>query len=218
MKIFLVANGNVYKLREFVNYLNPEIVIAVNGGTNKSLKNSVIPDIIIGDTDSLQKSIKLQDLKSKIIKYPRDKDQNDLDLAVSYIITTYCNFMLFSFGVIGNRIDHTLANLYSLAKINEKKCFSIIVGSKETIFYLVNQQVIKNIPLNTRVSVISLEKLSLVKMQGLKYSGNFEIPLLSSLGISNYVNDNLNFIECLQGKVIIIIYKNYRELNVELKN
>lgn len=209
MKIFLIANGRVYHLRELSNYLKPQITIAVNGGTNKALKNEIIPDIVIGDTDSLQKNLKI---KPKTIKYPKDKDQSDLDLAISFILSNYSNFSLYCFGILGNRVDHTLANIQSVTKVNESYLTTVIIGSKETIFPLNQGQDINNIKKDTKVSVLSLSVFSEVEIQGLKYSGNYQMPLLSSLGISNYVTSEKNKILCLKGKIIVIIYKTYKDL------
>ncbi|MFN4219580.1 MAG: thiamine diphosphokinase [bacterium] len=212
MKIFLIANGKVYHLSELRSYLKPHVIVAVNGGTNKALKNKVIPDIVIGDTDSLQKNLKT---KLKIIKYPKDKDQSDIDLAISFILSNYSDFSLYCFGIIGNRVDHTLANIQSVTKVNERGLKTIIIESKETIFPLTEGQSINNITNNARVSILSLSDFSEVEIQGLKYSGNYQFPFLSSLGISNYVTSEKNKILCWKGKIIVIVYKKYRDLFLE---
>lgn len=212
IKIFLVANGRVYHLKELANYLEPKVIIAVDGGANKAIKNGILPDIIIGDTDSLQKNLKI---KSKIIKYPKDKDQSDLDLAISYILSNYRDFSLYCFGIIGNRMDHTLANIHSLIKVNEKEKISTIINSKETIFPLVQKQSISNIKVNTKISILALSDFSEVEIQGLKYSGNYQIPFLSSLGISNHVISEKNRVLCLNGRIIVIIYRTFKDLFTE---
>lgn len=206
MIIFLVANGKVSNLKELYQSLNPSLVIAVNGGANKSLKNKVHPNIIIGDNDSLRKKI-----NSKIVKFPKDKDKNDFDLAIDYILENFQNFKLFCFGAIGNRIDHTLANLYSLSRI--KNYPPSIITSNQTIYLLHPNTSIHNIEENTKTSILSIDcGFSTVEIHGFKYSGIFQIPFLSSLGISNYSINRNNSINCRKGLIIVIIYRNYLKL------
>ncbi|MCS7244216.1 MAG: thiamine diphosphokinase [Candidatus Calescibacterium sp.] len=207
MIIFLIANGRVYNLSELKDYLKPDLVIAVNGGTNKALKYSTYPDIVIGDNDSIRKKV-----KSKLIKFPREKDKNDLELAVDYILANYQNFKLFCFGVVGNRMDHTLSNINCISKVEGYP--PIIITAKETIFILGPNQSIYNINQNIKVSVLSIVyNFSMIEIRGLKYSGNFELPFMSSLGISNHVVNEDNFIKCKQGKIIVIVYQKYQKLN-----
>lgn len=201
MKIFLIANGKVHNIKHYFDNIKPNLVIAVNGGTNKSIKNSITPNIIIGDNDSIRKKS-----KSQKIKYPKDKDKNDLDLAIEYLLSNYTNFQLFCFGILGNRIDHTLSNLNSISKITPPP---IIIHSKQTILILNPSFSLKNIPTKTKVSIISLTKFSKVNIKGYKYSGNYEIPFLSSLGISNIVLNQDNEIHCKEGKIITIIYLDF---------
>jgi len=209
VNIFLVANGKVSNLKELKDIINPELIISVDGGTNKALKNKVKPDVIIGDHDSIRKKI-----DAKKVKFPKDKDQNDLDLAIDYILSEYKDHKvkLFCFGIIGNRLDHTLANIYSIIKINQENYPPVIVSSKETVILLIEQQSIRNIPANIRVSVLSLTTYSLVQMQGLKYSGTFEIPFLSSLGISNFSLSDENQILCKDGKIMVIVYEKFQNI------
>jgi len=205
MKIFLIANGNVNNqlLKELKKNLNPDVIIAVNGGTNKALKANIKPDIIIGDTDSLKNRYKKKFPALNIIKHPKDKDKSDLDLAIDFILSNYSNFTIFCFGIIGSRIDHSLASLNSISKIEN----NFIITSKETLLILSKNKLIRDITHPTKLSVISLSiPYSKVRMEGLKYSGKYEIPFLSSLGISNITESNKNLIECQEGKILIILY------------
>jgi len=221
MNIFLIANGkvNITLLQKLKRKIDPQIVIAVNGGTNKAVKAKIKPDIIIGDTDSLKLPSRIQKstlnlIKKNIIKHPKDKDQSDLELAINFINSNYKNFTLFCFGVIGSRIDHSLSNIYSISKVER----NFIVLTNQTMTILNSNRSIKNIVKSTKVSVISLNvPYSIVSMSGLKYSGTYEIPFLSSLGISNMTQSDENKIECKEGKIIVIIYRAFDKLNINFQ-
>ena len=210
MNIFLVANGKVSNIKQISSYIIPNLVICVNGGANKAIKNGIQPHIIIGDTDSLTK--KNIPKNATIIKYPRKKDKSDLELALDYILSNYKNFKLFCFGIIGNRIDHTLANIYSLFRINFP---TIVVNNKQTLLLFHRNYLLESLPTKTKLSVISFSDFSILHREGFQYSGTFQIPLLSSLGISNFSTNKENFLKCLEGKVLIVVYKDILSLNVK---
>ncbi|MEN3015520.1 MAG: thiamine diphosphokinase [bacterium] len=205
MKLFLIANGKIPNLLKYYQLLSPDQIIAVNGGTNKALKYNIYPHVVIGDLDSLKKKF-----QGKLIKYPKQKDKSDLELAIDYILSIKSITKLFCFGILGNRIDHTLVNLNLLSKFNYSP--PIIIYPKQTITILTSNQSILNIPPKTKLSIISLDKTSQVLIEGFKYQGNYPIPFLSSLGISNISNSENNQILCQNGKIIILIYQEYYDL------
>jgi len=93
-----------------------DFIIAVDGGTRHALDLGLIPSVIIGDLDSVNSTDltgfkNLSGLKKpKIIQYPTDKDETDLELALEYAIDAgYEEIRLI--GALGGRLDQTLGNL-----------------------------------------------------------------------------------------------------------
>ena len=90
-------------------------IIAVDGSANKLIDLGIIPDVIIGDFDSLQaKRIK----NVKLIETP---DQNKTDFRKTLDWCIEKNILNISiFGISGKSDDHFLANYYTLFDFSEK--------------------------------------------------------------------------------------------------
>lgn len=86
------------------------VICADNGYCHGSL-HGILPDVIIGDFDSLK-----MDLPQgiKVIQLPIQKDDTDTLACVKYAIN-YGYKEIVIIGGIGGRLDHTLANLQCLS-------------------------------------------------------------------------------------------------------
>ena len=60
--------------------------IAVDGGYSFFRKTGLVPDLLMGDFDSLKKNPADLPRKTEIIKYPREKDKTDSELALEYCL------------------------------------------------------------------------------------------------------------------------------------
>lgn len=92
-------------------------VIAADSGLTIALKHKIIPDLILGDFDSLDTVLlkRLLDggvgelLKKKhplILRYPRDKDWTDTQLALIWAKKINKKARVILFGGSGGRLDH----------------------------------------------------------------------------------------------------------------
>jgi thiamine pyrophosphokinase len=72
----------------------------------------LIPDVLIGDLDSTDTvgGGPPPDSKTKILRHPRDKDETDLELALSYALERDPSSIVIV-GALGGRIDHALSNI-----------------------------------------------------------------------------------------------------------
>jgi thiamine pyrophosphokinase len=93
-----------------------DIWIGVDGGTRFALACGRAPDILIGDMDSLAESDRkaLTAAGTRLIQFPPEKDETDLELALQYAVREgYSSILILA--ALGGRIDQTLANLSLLA-------------------------------------------------------------------------------------------------------
>lgn len=94
------------------------------------------PDLIVGDFDSYEKP---EDSDAEVIALPREKDDTDSIRAVKEAVKRGFEEYLI-IGAVGNRLDHSLVNVYALlylyefgykAKIVDDYSEMKIVGSKK---------------------------------------------------------------------------------------
>lgn len=90
------------------------LVIAADGGFRYTAALGLEPDIIIGDMDSVRR----EDVPPGAILYPSHKDDTDMMLAVKKGLALGAE-EFFIFGGLGGRLDHTYANIQTLAYLAE---------------------------------------------------------------------------------------------------
>ena len=112
-RIVIFANGELPGPEAARALLQPDdYLIAADGGANHLLKMGILPEIVIGDLDSIDEDA-LFDLTSaevEIKQYSEDKDETDIELALSYAVELRSSAILIV-GALGGRLDQTLANL-----------------------------------------------------------------------------------------------------------
>ena len=64
-----------------------DLVVAVDGGGSVCLEAGVVPDVVVGDFDSLPDDDldRLGQLGVSVIEFPAEKDASDLELAVGEV-------------------------------------------------------------------------------------------------------------------------------------
>jgi thiamine pyrophosphokinase len=187
-KIVLFANGELPEPDNILRWINKEdFLIAVDGGLNHMTNLSLKPNLIIGDLDSVEEE-KLDHFRKqnvKIEKYPVEKDQNDLELAIQAAVDMKPE-TIWIVAALGNRIDQTLANIFLLTREDlididthlVDGLYDVFIIRKEAVFTGIQGQLVSLIPILGPVKGISTE--------GLKYPLNNE-PLYpdKTRGISN---------------------------------
>ena len=113
--ILLVANGDFQNLDWLRSQLSRErtALIGVDGGANQIIQLNILPDIVLGDFDSvLPDHIKhLEDNWVNIFRFEPHKDETDLELSLIYIAENpqWQTCPVEIFGAMGGRFDHELA-------------------------------------------------------------------------------------------------------------
>ena len=93
-----------------------DAVIAADGGGIVLAQRGVVPDLLIGDLDSIdaQALAFFETHQSEIRRFPRAKDETDLELALIAAVERGAT-QIDLFCVLGGRWDHTLATIPMLA-------------------------------------------------------------------------------------------------------
>lgn len=103
----IIGNASINNYDYLLTKINEDdFLIYCDGGLKHLEKLKIHPDLIVGDFDS----IKNPNLDIETIVLPREKDDTDTMFAVKEGIKRgYKDFLLL--GVIGDRFDHSLANI-----------------------------------------------------------------------------------------------------------
>ena len=145
---------------------NSDFIIAVDGSANKLFDLKIIPDVIIGDLDSLQ------NIENKDIELIEAPDQNKTDFRKTLEWCIEKNILNISiFGISGESEDHFLGNYYTLSDFGEK-----ISWKAFTDFSMISPCVG-----NKKFESFKGQKVSLFCMRGSSTvnSENLEYPLQS---------------------------------------
>lgn len=202
--IGIVGNGNLGSRTFVTNALkNAKIVICTDGGADKLTLMKIIPDFIIGDMDSVSKTI-LQGLKKNSkTQVLFDPDQNATDMELAIRLANSMNpSEIIIIGAIGSRMDHTIANLYSLTQLRRGIKAKIIDEHNE--IELVRKKVSLQGKKGDIISVIPLGPIRGLTYTGLKWNVKNWNKQSTWFGICNVMTGSRATISLTKGKVLVM--------------
>ncbi len=215
----IVCNGRISDYEYLSKLVNgADVVICADGGASHLRKINVLPDILLGDFDSVSHT-NLEHYRSlgvKILEFPAKKDFTDTQLAVEYAIKGHFDSVILV-GALGTRLDHSLANVFLLKKLRENGIDGILVDEHNEIMLIDSEFEIKrgsglmpNLPEIER----GKDKISLLpfsdKVQGLTTNGlcypldNVEITSGWTIGVSNEFCSDAANVSIKTGLLLII--------------
>lgn len=166
--VALIANGAVYNYPAIYPLIRTcTEVYAVDGGLFHCQNMGIEPQLILGDFDSVNPE--LLNAYGEIPKkaFPVDKDQTDLELAVSYALEK--GFERISlFAALGKRIDHSLNNLYLLGRHPKE----LIAVTEDEILFAIEGKKTLAIEKGQTLSLLPLFGDVTVSTKGLKWELN----------------------------------------------
>jgi thiamine pyrophosphokinase len=202
-KIAIIANGSMNNKELHKELLKDfDIFICADGGANNAKDMKIRPDYIIGDLDSIKASVYnyFKKQNTKIIK-DIDENKTDLELAIN-LAETLNPSEIKIFGAIGNRIDHTLANIFCLDKI-DSKIPAEIVDDKNIIKLIKNKTDFFG-EKDDIVSVVPLSDVSNLNYLGFKWNVKNQDIKSGWFGISNIMLGKKAIIDFSKGKILVI--------------
>ena len=117
MRAIIFAGGQATTIEEGrFAALDGDLILGADGGAALALEQGLVPHLVIGDMDSLRESEQsvLASRGCRFITHPREKDESELELALTYAVEQGAEEILI-LGALGGRLDHTLANILLLS-------------------------------------------------------------------------------------------------------
>jgi len=210
--VFVISGGEIADetvVRAGMAEGDPAAIVSADGGARHLHALGVIPDVVIGDMDSLAPDLQrfFAGKGSRIIRHPQRKDETDTQLALEYALDLKPD-EVWVFGALGGRLDHTLANLSLLALGAERGIPIKIIDDWCEIFLVTGRGGIEGKPGQT----VSLFPFS-GPVTGIDLEG-FEYPLTNAAmefgrpyGISNRLVGLSGTITVSSGQLLVIRYK-----------
>jgi thiamine pyrophosphokinase len=209
MKALIFANGKPKQgamVRRSLAEGDGALVVAADGGARIAWELGLKPQLVIGDMDSLSEKelLKLESDGTKILRYPTDKNETDLELALLYAAEQGADWIRV-LGAIGGRFDQMLANVYLLALPALEHVDIALVARKQMIRLLrAGEHELKG-QVGDTISLIPISGDVRVSTKQLKYPlRNETLHFGPARGISNVMEQSSAFVSIAEGVLIMV--------------
>ncbi len=203
----IFTNGIVRDYTLIFPHLQPrDFIMAADGGLKHIHRLKLKPALVIGDLDSIAAS----DLdiaeheQTEILRFDKDKDETDLELAIQAAIQRGYREILIVAG-LGGRLDQTMANLLLMLHPDFSKCSITFDDGIEEVFLIRETCQVKGNP-GDIISIIPIKgDCRGVKTENLKYPLREEtLYQFKTRGISNVMTSSQAAISIADGIALCI--------------
>lgn len=214
MRVAVIANGEWDDSwgRSELEKWQIDLLIAADGGANHAIKSGIIPDVLVGDLDSItgENLADCQENNTEIKKYPREKNETDLELALDcaegYLVRNgRPDDEILLFAAAGKRIDHLFGNIaLMMGRAQKKRRIRMLDKDFEAWITLPGTETVPGTP-GQEMSLIPLSESARVSSQGLYYElNNLTLRRDCARGISNVFRNDQADIEVQEGILLVV--------------
>ena len=170
---------------------NADLIIAVDGGGAVCLEAGILPDVVVGDMDSLAPAdlSRLRESAVSICQFSADKDVSDLELAVIEARSRGATSITVTAASAG-RMDHALAGLGVLASACD---LSPHLAEPEVDIWVLSSEGRGSLLLEgagATISLVAFGASAVVSAKGVVWElDEISLDPTSSLGLSNRIGD-----------------------------
>lgn len=115
-RVLIFANGMIENDQVVAQLARSAgLLVAADGGARHLTRLGLRPDLLVGDLDSLSAAEvdALDRTGVEILRYPPEKDETDLELAIQAALARGCTDLVI-IAALGGRLDQTLGNIFLL--------------------------------------------------------------------------------------------------------
>ena len=212
MNAIIITGGDIdlSLLESYISQNRYATVISVDAAVKKLEEINKIPNVMVGDFDTLTDESRLEHyagLGVEIVRHNPVKDFSDSELAIDWAYKRNISEIVV-FGALGRRVDHTFANILLLQKYKKLGVDITIIDRFNRIYVKSNPFILeKRSVWGKYISFFAIrEKVLIESLTGVaypvenKYLDNIESP---SLFISNeIVEDYMSVI--FNGEILVV--------------
>jgi thiamine pyrophosphokinase len=211
-RIHMFLNGELKDPERISRLIQPaDRLVAVDGGLYAILKLGLVPDLIIGDLDSISPAdlLPFQETGVSILRFPPAKDETDFELALDEVQKQSPD-RVFVHAALGGRFDQSLANLALVGADRYAGMPILVVDGDNELFFILSSSQIDGHP----GDIISLLPW-MGEVQGV-ITTHLDYPLKNETlypdrtrGISNVMNTDQAIVSITHGRLLCIHTKKY---------
>ncbi len=181
-------------------------IVAADGGANAALAVGLVPDVIIGDLDSLKRSTRRAFPRSVVVRVAR-QDNTDLEKALEYLAASHARSVTI-LGATGKRVDFTIGNFSVLWKYSSLPDVRIAGDSWYAV--AVGKRRVVRAPRGTTVSLLPFGPCVGVTLRGLQYPLSNASMRVGDTGLSNVVVRSPFTVRVRRGAMLLLVHREPR--------
>lgn len=212
MKTCLIITGGRLDLAfagPFCSHHKFDKVIAVDGGLEATRALNLVPDMIVGDFDTVKRPVLEEFRRLPFIVWDvhePEKNETDTELALRKAIAGGCA-QITILGATGGRFDHMLANVFLLYGCLQQGVEACILDAQNKIYLIEDRHTFRKADQwGTYISFLPLlGRIRGITLNGFKYPlTDFDLDAASSRCISNELEAETGSIVFREGIAICV--------------
>lgn len=207
MRALIVLGGDVPSETLLTEQMDKaQLTIAADSGLDAYLRYGKMPNILLGDMDSVDEAAKAQYEKcgGRMQVYPRMKDDTDGVAALDYAMAAGAKEIIL-LGALGGRMDHALANCMLLVRGANRGVQVEIVSERERVLLVRGRRSLSG-KVGSLLSLLPLGDAKIRTLEGLFYPlQDYEMRCDYPIGVSNVFVEEEAVVEVAQGDVLCFL-------------
>ena len=207
IKSIAIVAGGALDRSVLLRIRKADHIIGVDRGAYWLITQGIVPDVAVGDFDSVTKKelLVIKKKAHRVLSHPaHPKYATDLELAVEYAQTLKPKEVGI-FGAIGTRFDHTWAGIQLLQKLSSHNIYGYIVDNFNEIYIVRRKVRLKPVKAFRYVSIFPIGEKATVTLTGFHYNiSRREFVRGSTLGVSNEIVASSARVIVHDGTVLLI--------------
>ena len=204
-KVLIVANGEWPRQFDVETVGTYRVVVALDGAANRLIGSKMIPDILLGDLDSVSESVLEQCKASGVtIVHTSDQQSSDISKGLEWVQRTYPDSEVDIIGVEIGRYDHHLAAYSALFEC--KSDATILLDGWQARRVSQTPSDIEMKP-NSIFSLIPFGDVTGATIKGCQFSLDNESLTTGTRGISNIATGHSITVSVKSGNLLLLIMR-----------
>lgn len=205
MSLFLILLGGTLKVTDRLRrQIEGARIIAADSGIRHAETLDVVPELWLGDFDSVPALVPERFLSVPKLEFPAEKDQTDGELAIAEALARGASRIILAGAFGGPRSDHAHLHLTAALRAVEQDIDVVLTSGSEEAVPVTPEPRRHDFAEGTLFSVLGFTELSGLTIEGAKWPlTNQQVPFGSSLTLSNEVNGALT-IKLDSGRALLV--------------